>query len=156
MTDYMRMLRKLVGSSALMQCAASMIVYNEKNEVLLQKRSDNNLWCYHGGAIELGENSEETAKRELYEETGLTALNCELFGVYSGENQHYFYPNNDEVYIIDIVYICNSFEGKKAIDHNEVKELKWFSVNEIPENLMPPIVEPLHDFISHFKINSYK
>lgn len=147
MTDYMQMLRKFVGHRPVMQCAASMIVYNNEKGVLLQRRKDNDLWCYHGGAVELGEQVEETAKRELFEETGLIASSFSLLGVYSGQDQYYKYPNNDEVFIIDVVYICREFLGEINQENSEVSELKWFQLNEIPSNIMPPIKNPMKEFV---------
>ncbi|MBS7528846.1 NUDIX domain-containing protein [Fusibacter paucivorans] len=71
-------------------CGASIILYRN-NEVLLQKRTDNQCWGYHGGAIEVGEIVEDAAKRELFEETGLTANRIELYGVFSGPDQYHVY-----------------------------------------------------------------
>ncbi|PUA39476.1 hypothetical protein C8Z91_08600 [Paenibacillus elgii] len=64
-----------------------------------------------GGGVEIGEEVEETAKRELWEETGLKANDLELLGVFSGEDRLYTYPNGDEVYTISIVYVCRDFSG---------------------------------------------
>jgi len=147
MAEYIMELRKLVGSIPLMMCAGSMIVYDEEKGVLLQNRKDNGLWGYHGGAVELGESVENAAVRELFEETGLIATEFSLFGVYSGEDNYYKYPNNDEVFIVDVVFECTKFEGKLGEQNEEVNELKWFSVDKIPPNLSPPIIRPLNDFI---------
>ena len=65
--------------------------------ILLQKRSDNHCWGYAGGSVELDEVVEDAAKRELFEETGLIAEKLELFGVFSGKETHYVYPNGDEL-----------------------------------------------------------
>ncbi len=64
-------------------CGASVIIYQD-NKVLLQQRKDNQCWGYVGGYIEMGEVVEEAAKREMLEESGLTALSLNLFGVFSG------------------------------------------------------------------------
>lgn len=55
MPNYIMDLRKLVGHRTLMQCAASIIIVNENNQILLGKRTDNHKWGYAGGSIELDE-----------------------------------------------------------------------------------------------------
>ena len=60
-------------------------VYNN-GKVLMQKRKDNGCWSLHGGCLEIGETVEETARRELKEETGLTAITLEFLGVFSGKD----------------------------------------------------------------------
>ena len=139
MSDYIMDLRKIVGHRPLLQVGASVIVEDETGRVLLQKRSDNNCWGYAGGSVGLDENVEDAAKRELLEETGLTANSLELFGVFSGKELHYIYPNGDEVSNVDIVYICRDYTGTLKRQKDEVKELRFFAHDEIPEKLSPPI-----------------
>lgn len=133
MSDYIMDLRKIVGHRPLLQVGASVIVEDEKGRILLQKRSDNHCWGYAGGSVELDETVEDAAKRELFEETGLTAEHLELFGVFSGKDLHYVYPNGDEVSNVDIVYICRNYTGTLRKQENEVEELKFFALNEIPK-----------------------
>ena len=109
---YVSEIRKYVGHRPIIHAAASVIVENSRGQILLQKRADNGTWSYCGGAVELFEKVEDTAARELLEETGLTAESLELFGVFSGAEQHYTYPNGDEVSTIDIVYICRKYSGE--------------------------------------------
>ena len=128
---------------------ASVIVYKGK-KILLQQRSDNKCWAYHGGKIEIGEIVEEAAKRELLEETGLSVNSMNLFGVFSGPDLHHIYPDGNEVDIIDIVFVCNDFYGALKGQAGEVDNLKWFDISEIPENLSPPIKRPLLKFIDTY------
>ena len=90
---------------------------------------------------------EDAAKRELLEETGLTANSLELFGVFSGKELHYIYPNGDEVSNVDIVYICRDYTGTLKRQKDEVKELRFFAHDEIPEKLSPPIQKPLGQWV---------
>ncbi|MFC7321532.1 NUDIX domain-containing protein [Halobacillus campisalis] len=64
----------------------------------MQHRTDNLHWSHPGGAVEAGESVEDTVKREVLEETGLRVKEVEFFNIYSGESQHYTYPNGDEVF----------------------------------------------------------
>ena len=73
MSNYILDLRKLVGHRPLLQVGASVIVEDAEGRILLQLRSDNLCWGYAGGSVELDEVVEDAAKRELLEETGLTA-----------------------------------------------------------------------------------
>ncbi len=111
MSNYMMDLRSVLGSRPIFQNGASVIVINENNELLLGLRSDNKCWGYAGGSIELGENLEQAAARELFEEFGIKSNALELFGVFSGPELYYKYPNGDEVYNIDTVYLCKDYSG---------------------------------------------
>lgn len=143
MSEYIMDLRKLVGHRPLLQVGASVIVENEHGEVLLQKRADNHCWGYAGGSVELDEVVEDAAKRELFEETGLIAREMELFGVFSGPDTHYVYPNGDEVSNVDIVYLCKSYSGTLKCQESEVEDLRFFPADALPEPLSPPICKPL-------------
>lgn len=150
MTGYIRSLRKSIGHAPILLCGASVIVVNDSGELLLQKRRDNNCWGYHGGCVELNEVVEEAAKRELFEETGLTANSLELFGIFSGPEMHYVYPNGDEVSNIDIVYICRDWSGEIKPDHTEVGELRFFSPDKLPDNISPPNKKPLKQYAEKY------
>lgn len=147
MAEYIKTLRKMVGHTPILQCGASVIVVNEQGEILLQLRRDNHCWGYAGGSVELDEEVEEAAKRELYEETGLIANELELLGIFSGKDMHYIYPNGDEVSNIDIVYVCKSYSGNLKIQQDEVIKLKFFSLLDLPENIFPPNVKALKEYI---------
>lgn len=150
MSDYIASMRKLVGQQTILQCGASVILINRQGELLLQRRRDNDCWGYHGGSVELDEVVEDAAKRELYEETGLTAHSLELFGVFSGPDMHYVYPNGDEVSNIDTVFLCYDYSGEMRADSSEVSDLKFFKPNEIPDNISPPQKKALLRYLDHY------
>ena len=148
MSSYIMDLRKIVGHRPLLQVGASVIVEDEKGRILLQLRSDNNCWGYAGGSVELDEDVEEAAKRELFEETGLIANKLSLFGVFSGKDTHYIYPNGDEVSNIDIVYICKDYSGELRCQKGEVNDLVFFEKDNIPGNLFKPIEKVLKSYLN--------
>lgn len=94
MEDYIKKIRKRVGHEALILNFAGCIIFDEQNRLLLQKRSDCGQWGFLGGMVEFGESVEETAVREVKEESGLDVEITSLFGVYS----KYFaeYANGDK------------------------------------------------------------
>ncbi|XQY91308.1 NUDIX hydrolase [Metabacillus sp. HB246100] len=147
---YIMELREIVGNRPLIMTGACVILVNSHNEMLLQLRRDNNCWGFPGGSLEMGERVEETAKRELYEETGLLAKELLLFNVFSGQDFYYKYPNGDEVYNVVTAYICKNYEGTLRKEEKEVQELKFFNMAEIPSPISPPDLPILNEYIKKY------
>ncbi|MDE7250754.1 MAG: NUDIX domain-containing protein, partial [Lachnospiraceae bacterium] len=84
--NYIVEMRKDVGHAPLMVTSCGVIIENEKGEILLQKRRDNECWALIGGSMEIGEKFIEVVKREALEEAGIEIGELTLFGIYSGED----------------------------------------------------------------------
>jgi ADP-ribose pyrophosphatase YjhB (NUDIX family) len=143
MTEYVKTMRKYIGHERLIIVGASVFIHKD-DRLLLQLRKDNGCWGDHGGCCELGETVEETARRELYEETGLKACSLELLGIFSGKDLFYTYPNGDMVSNVNIAYLCESYTGELKTETNETLGLKWFELNELPLNISPPVIPALN------------
>lgn len=143
MSEYILDLRKIVGHRPLLQMGASILVENPQGQILLQQRADNHMWGYAGGSVELDERVEDAARRELLEETGLIAGEMTLFGIYSGPELHYTYPNGDEVSNIDVVFLCRDYSGTLEAQPSEVEALRFFPAHALPESITPPNRIPL-------------
>lgn len=85
--------------------------------------------------MEIGESLEQTAERELFEETGLKATSFKFIDTLSGSNLYYKYPNGDEVYNVICVYLAQDTSGELAMNDGESLALKYFSVKELPSQL---------------------
>ncbi len=133
---YIMDLRALVGHRPLIQVGASVILEDEQGRILLQLRTDNNQWSFSAaGSMEPGEAPEDTARRELLEETGLAAHTLERYGVFAGPEEHHVYPNGDEVYNVEFAYVCRNWSGEMKCQEGEVEDLRFFALDHLPETL---------------------
>ena len=126
-------LRETVGHSPLIDVGATTLVFNNKNELLLNLRSDTNTWGIPGGSKELNETLEECAIRELKEETNINVNDLKLITVLSGKEYYFKYPNEDELDCVIALYKVSNYEGELNINDGESKELKFFSLDNLPE-----------------------
>jgi ADP-ribose pyrophosphatase YjhB (NUDIX family) len=134
--DYVKYIRARVGHDAINLTGVNVLIINENNEVLLQKRGTFPYkWGLIGGITELGETLEDTAVRETKEETGLDIGGLNLLGTTSGDNCYIEFPNGDKAYFITVGYFTRNFSGSLKIDGVETKKLKFFSYEELPENM---------------------
>lgn len=134
---YILELRRTLGSRPIIMAGAGVILLNDKNEILLGRRTDNGYWGYPAGSMELGESFEECARREVLEETGLACGKLEFLMDMSGEDSYYEYPNGDKVYLAGILYICRDFTGEMKVQEEEAYEQRFFPVDKLPENTPP-------------------
>ena len=135
------------------QTGAAIIIRNEKNQILLQLRTDRDKWGLPGGCQDLGENLRQTAVREAYEETGIKLNPSEiiLIDTLSGKSRKNSYPNGDIVYNNTSLYVAD-VSMKDAIGlkgDSETKRLQFFYPEEVPENLMDAdLIKSYLNFIS--------
>lgn len=124
-------LRKIVGNRPLLSAGATVLVI-QNGTVLLNLRSDTKTWGIPGGGMELGESLEETAHRELFEETSLRAEKMELLTVLSGKDFYFVYPNGDELYSVVALYQAIHVSGELNIADGESLELAYFPFDNLP------------------------
>jgi len=146
MNDYISTVRAKIGHDRLLLAGAGVFIHRD-GKLLLQRRRDDGTWGDHGGSLELGETPEDAARRELLEETGLTAGRLTYLGVYSGADFYQTVPNGDQVYLVGHFYLCEEFTGTPLADPKETTGLKWFALDDLPANLSHIIVRPLRDCV---------
>ena len=135
--DYIKRIRKLIGHEPMLIPHAVVILLDRDNKVLFELRADDGYLDFPGGSVDMAEEVIETAKRELYEETGLIADELELFDVYSGPITKYTYFNQDVIYGVDTFYVCRKYHGELKPQKEEVKELLFLDINSINGKLSP-------------------
>lgn len=117
------------------------IILKDGKKVLLGQRRmapGAESWAFPGGLLEFGESPLTCAKRELIEETGLTAS---VFtqgpytnDVFERDNKHFV-----------TLHVIAKYEGgtPNLRQPEKFKELKWFSWDQLPS--------PLHSSIQNLK-----
>ncbi|MDN5304973.1 MAG: hypothetical protein PWP46_1859 [Fusobacteriaceae bacterium] len=134
--DYVRYIREKVGNIPINLTGTNLIVLNEKEEILLQKRGTFPYkWGLLGGIVELGESLEECVIREAKEEANIEVKNLKLLGTTSGKDCKVTFPNGDETYFISIIFYTKDYIGEIKADKKETLELKFFNYNNLPDNI---------------------
>ena len=130
--SYIVDLRKHIGHDPVIGVGATTLVFNDQRELLLNLRTDTNTWGIPGGSMELYETIEETAIRELKEETGICADELELVSVLSGKDYYFEYPNGDKMCTVIVLFKVLNYTGTLKVSDNESKELKFFPLTKLP------------------------
>lgn len=109
--------------------AACVCVKNEnENEVLLISSSRNdNHWIVPGGGIEVNENPEDAAEREVYEEAGVQGRLGRFLGVFESINR----KHRTSVYILVVDKELEDWEERKAFG----RKRKWFDLSDAKQEL---------------------
>lgn len=150
MKNYIKYIRKMVGHKLIFLNFAVAAIFNEKGELLLQKRSDKKKWGLPGGAIELGETFEDAVIREVWEETKLKVKPKSLIGIYTGPDYNVHYPNGDEVQPVAVLFNVEVTGGKLADKYDEeTLELRYFDKNNLPEIANKDFVDMIDDAFSN-------
>lgn len=116
--------------------AVAAAIFNEKGDVLLQKRSDVNRWALISGHVEFGESVEEAILREIQEEINMRGEIVRLIGVYSSPaSQTYHHPEKTVQYVTSYFEIRLAGDPDLTFANNETLELKFFPKDKLPADL---------------------
>lgn len=113
----------------------------ENNKVLLNQHGDTEFWKFCGGRLEHNETLIETAQREVKEEMDLEIkiLNPEPFFFYT--------QKQNEEGVKDVILAHYLAEKIGEISPGEdIREWKWFEIDNLPANLAPNIIPTLKHF----------
>jgi ADP-ribose pyrophosphatase YjhB (NUDIX family) len=100
------------------------IVPNERDELLLVHKTDNDLWALPGGAMDLGESMAETVVREVKEETGIDVAVTGVVGIYTNPNHVMAYDDGEVRQQCSICFTTKQLGGQPATS-SETSEVEW-------------------------------
>jgi ADP-ribose pyrophosphatase YjhB (NUDIX family) len=112
--------------------AASAIITNDRGQILLHRRTDNNLWALPGGTMEIGESIGQTVVREVQEETGLLVEPENIVGIYSNPKHVVEYADGEVRQEFSVCFAC-CIVGGELRTSEESSELAFFTPQEIEQ-----------------------
>lgn len=145
--SYLGQLRKLIGKRKVFSTGARAIVQDTAGNILLVQRSDNEYWVMPAGGMELDESILDTCKREVFEETGLIVENATLIAIYSDPKYSFVTAYGDPYQMISFVFRVDKWSGDLLKTTDETINARFFSLDDLPENLSPLYRETLQDLI---------
>jgi 8-oxo-dGTP diphosphatase len=100
------------------------------HEILLIQRGNppfEGMWALPGGFIDMDEDLETSASRELEEETGIKNVKLTQFKTYGA-------PGRDPRHrTITVVYYGFAIENTIALAGDDAKSTGWFNIKQLPE-----------------------
>jgi 8-oxo-dGTP diphosphatase len=134
---YIQWLRGKIGRRKIILVYASVVLRDEGGKVLLLRKADAGAWGLPGGALEPGESILDCAHRGLREESGLTAGELRLVGVYTDPRYDPVYPNGDQTQQYTVCFQCKLNGGSMQVDGLEANQQAFFEPGKIPFGELP-------------------
>lgn len=124
----------------------TVVLFVKDNQVLLGKRAiepKKDLWDLPGGFIDVGESAEQGAIREAKEETGLDVKIVKYLGSAPDIYGDTLVPTLIFVYVVEIL-------GGEMTPQDDISELKWFALDQVPEIVAFATVNTSLDLLRNF------
>lgn len=121
----------------------ALVAFNEAEQVFMMRHVFHPTapWGVPGGWLGRGESPAEAALRELKEETGLTAvLGPATYTIYDENPPH-----------IGIVFLGQLQPGPITLSA-EIMEVAWFSLDDLPEKMLPHMRQAIHSTITYHRL----
>lgn len=102
-------------------------IIDRERRILLLQRTGEHVWCLPKGTVEQGESLEETALREIREETG---LDVDLMGLVGRVEFSYYWPPKDVNYRREVDYFLARRKGGRIRLERGFDDYRWASRDE--------------------------
>lgn len=136
--------------------AVYMIIKNDKDEILFGRRIGTKLWCgYLGlpaGHIDIGEDAYEALFREAKEELDIEISYEDIIDTFVVNRR-----NKTMAPYFDIYFEIKSYKGEiKINEKDKCQELKWFSIDNLPNDVIDYQKVALENNLKGIKFSSIR
>ena len=136
--SYIGKLRQKVGNDLLLLPGASCLFVDADGRFLLERRSDFGIWGIPGGSAEPGEDITTLIRREMVEETGMTAETLTPYGFASDPaTKTITFPNGHQCQFFVMLFCAEWPAGVVPVASAESLEFGWFTLETLPADCMP-------------------
>lgn len=116
------------------QVAVSGFILNDKEEILLVKRSNTDdflpgFWEMPGGGTDTGEHPARALQRELKEEVGLDVEIGKPLAV----DDYFMEKENEKIHRVEIFFACFSKNTQPIVLSHEHSAYKWVAMDKLSE-----------------------
>lgn len=108
-------------------CVIVLVRRGDKMLLAKHRQRNQDIYACIAGFMEAGETAEQTVKREIMEETGLTVKNVRYFG-----SQSWPFPSQ-----LMIAFTADYESGEIRIQESEIQHAAWFAKDECPATPKP-------------------
>lgn len=137
--------------------AVHMIIVDNDNKILLQKRKGSKLWpgyyALPAGHIDEGENQYDALVREAKEELDIEINPKDIINSYVVLRRNFFEIDGKKLEpYIDYYFEISKYRGTpKIVELNKCEELIWANIDNLPE----PFINYEGDFLADKSITTY-
>ena len=107
-----------------MEISAGGVVLKKERMVLLARRNED--WQFPKGQVEKGERMEETAVREVREETGVEARIVKSLG----RINYWYYREGRRIYKTVHFFLMEAVRENRKQRDSEMDEVRWFNLED--------------------------
>ncbi|EGE45243.1 NUDIX domain-containing protein [Streptomyces sp. SID4928] len=113
------------------------VAVNDAGQVLMIRKTDNDLWALPGGGVDIGESVADAAVRETKEETGIDVEVTRVVGLYTDPGHVMAYDDGEVRQQFSICFTARILGGAPRTS-SESKEVVFVDPNRLSElNIHP-------------------
>ena len=125
------------------------IVTNERGEILMVHKTDNDLWALPGGGMDVGEYMADAVVREVKEETGIDVEVTGIVGIYTNPNHVMAYDDGEVRQQCSICFTTRMLGGRLATS-SETKEVLFVAPGDLDSlNIHPSMRLRIDHYLEH-------